>query len=130
MDSTARNTYVHVMLGRFATMLAMLAIAVVTTMTPAHAVRMNAGLDHPLLGGEMMHVTDHGEGSCTDPLQCGDAESSMCAFVCAGFSAFLPFLSAETGQECRPSRRLFPPEANSVGRAPGLNERPPQHRLL
>jgi len=130
MDITARNAYVYVMFGRFVTMLTMLAITVVTTMTPAHAARMSAGLDQAVHVSEMMHVTDDVERSCTDRLHCGAADTSMCEFVCAGFTAFLPFPSAETGQEYVPSRHVFPPETCNVGRAPGLNERPPKLRLL
>lgn len=130
MDITVRNAYVHVMFGRFVTILAMLAIAVVTTMTPAHTARMSAGLDHAVHVSEMMHVTPDGEHSCTDQLHCGAAETSMCEFVCAGLSAFLPFPSAETGQEYAPSRHDFPAEAIHVSRAPGMNERPPKRRLL
>ncbi|WP_203566219.1 hypothetical protein [Aurantimonas aggregata] len=109
--------------------LAMLAIAVVTTMTPAHAARIIAGLDHAIHVSETMHVTDDGGRSCADQLHCGAAGTGMCEFVCASFTAFLQFPSAEIEQEYVPSRCVFTPEA-SVGRAPGLNERPPKLRLL
>jgi|GEM_PF-1378133 len=104
MDITARNAFVYDMFGRFVSMLAMLAIAVVTTMTPAHAARMSAGLDQAVHVSEMMHVIDDGERSCADELHCGAADTDMCKFVCAGFTAFLPFPSAETGQENLPFR--------------------------
>lgn len=119
------------MVGRFVTMLALLAIAVVTTMTPAHTARMSAGQDHAVHVREMMHLTDDGkERSCADQLHCGTADTGMCEFVCADFTAFLPFPSAKTGQEYVPSRHDFPPEASNDGRAPGLNDRPPKLRLL
>ncbi|MBC2858467.1 hypothetical protein [Stappia sp. 28M-7] len=118
------------MIDRFVTMFALLAIAVVTTMTPAHTVRMSAGQDHVFHVSEMMHVTDDSGRSCADQLHCGTADASICGFVCAGFTAFLPFPSAKTGQEYVPSRHDFPLEASHVGHAPGLNERPPKFRLL
>ena len=130
MDITARKTYVHVMFGRFVTMLVMLAITVVTTMTPAHAARMSAGPDHSIHVSEMMYVTDGGEGFCTDQRHCGAVDTGVCEFVCAGITAFLPFPNAETGQEYVPSQHVFPREASNVGRVAGLNERPPKHRLL
>lgn len=118
------------MIGRFVTMFALLAIAVVTTMTPAHSARMSAGQDHLVHVSAMMHGTHDGEHSCADQLHCGTADTSMCEFVCTGFTAFLPFLGAKAGQESVPSRHVFPPEAISHGRTPGLNERPPKLRLL
>ena len=130
MDITARNAYVHVMFGRLVTMLAMLAIAVVTTMTPAHEARMSAGLDHAVHVNEMMHVTDNGERSCTDQLHCGAAETSMCAFVCAGLSAFLTSAGGEAGHAHGTASHDVPSEAIHVSRVPRLNERPPKLRLL
>lgn len=118
------------MIGRFVTMFALLAIAVVTTMTLAHTARMSVGQDYGIHANEMMHVTYVGERSCADQLTCGTADTGMCEFVCAGFTAFLPFPSAKTGQEYLPSQYIFPPEAIRDGWTPGLNERPPKLRLL
>ncbi len=130
MEMTATNAYVHVILGLLVNMLVMFAIALVMTMTPAHAPRMSAVPDHIVHVSEMMHVTDDGERSCADQLYCGAAEDGSCDFVCAGFTTFLPVPSPEAGQEYVPSRHAFQSEANDVGRAPGLNERPPELRFL
>lgn len=130
MDMTPTNAYVHIMFGRFVTMLVMLAIAVVMTMTPAHAVHISAGPDHAVHVSEMMHVTDDDERSCADQLHCGAAEAGSCEFVCAGLSVFLTIPGVEAGHAFGPASHDFPSEASHVGRAPGLNERPPKLRLL
>ncbi len=130
MDITAGKAKVDLMIDRFVTMLAMLAIAVVTTMTPAHAARMNAGLEPAVHVSEMNYVADFGERSCADQLHCVAADAGMCDFVCAGLTAFLAFPCAGNGEEYVPSRLVFRPDASNVGGAPGVNERPPKLHLL
>lgn len=132
MDILVSNAYLCSMLERVVTMLAILAITVVTTVTSAHATRMsmNSGVDHSMHVADMMHPQVIAGPDCDAGEHCGPADAEMCEFVCAGLSAFLPFPSAETGQEYTPSRHDFPTEAIHISRAPGLNERPPKLRLL
>lgn len=120
------------MFARLVAMLAILAITVVTTMTVAHAARMDmsTGLDHAAHVGATMHIADMAQPACDGEDHCGPADAGMCDFVCAGLAAFLAAPGAEAGPAHASSGHDFPSEAIHVGRAPGLNERPPKHRLL
>lgn len=130
LDMLARSTYVHDMFGRVITMLAILAIALVTTATSAHASLMAVDQDHALQVGEMVHASVGSELSCDGDRHCGSADAGMCEFVCAGLSTFLTSPDAEAGHEYESASHDFPSEASHVSLAPGLNERPPKIRLL
>ena len=126
------SAYLCGMIGRVVTMLAILAITVVTTVASAHAARMSiaSGPGHAAHIGEMMHSPDVAQLACEDEQHCGTANAEMCEFVCAGLSAFLTSPVGESGHAYGPASHDFPSEAGHVGRAPGLNERPPKLRLL
>ena len=57
MDIPVSSAYLSGMFARLVTMLAVLAIAVMTTVTSAHAARMSAEPDHAVHVGEMMQVS-------------------------------------------------------------------------
>jgi hypothetical protein len=132
MDILVSNAYLCTMLARVITMLAILAISVVTTVTSAHATRMsmNSGVDHAMHVADMMHPQVIGDLDRDAGGHCGSADAAMCEFVCAGLSAFLTSAGGEAGHVHAAANHAFPSEAIHVSRAPGLNERPPKLRLL
>lgn len=130
MDMLARSTYVHDMFGRVITMLAILAITLVSTVTSAHASSMAFDQDHALQIGEMAHASVRSELSCDGDLHCSSADAELCELVCAGLSTLLTSPDAEAGHEHGPASHEFPSEVSHVSVAPGLNERPPKIRLL
>lgn len=113
-------------------MLAILAITVVTTVTVAHAARMgmNSGADHATHVGEMGHAPVIADLDCDTDEHCGSADAGMCAFVCAGLSAFLTLPDAEAGPVHGAASHDFPSDGIHANRTPALNERPPKLRLL
>lgn len=129
MDNRVNDTYLPHMFARAVTMLAMLAIAVVAAIAPAHAARMNAVPDHAVHMAEMQ-APQSDKASCDGDRHCGSADVGMCEFVCTGLSVFLPSPSGEACQSCSRVSHDRPSEEHHAGRAPGLNERPPQIRLL
>lgn len=131
MDILVSNAYVSGMFARVLSILAILAIAVVTTVGAAHAARMDGmQADHAAHLGAMMHEPADARPSCDDGQHCGSADAAICEFVCAGLSVFLTMPGVETGHVFGSADHDFPAEAGHVGRAPGLNERPPKLRLL
>ncbi|WOI31167.1 hypothetical protein [Sulfitobacter dubius] len=132
MDILVSNAYLCSMFVRVITMLAILAITVVSTATSAHATRMsmNSGVDHARHVADMMHSPVIASPDCAAGEHCGQADSEMCAFVCAGLSAFLTSAGGEAGHAHGAASHDVASEAIHVSRAPGLNERPPKLRLL
>ncbi|WP_118132970.1 hypothetical protein [Oceanicella sp. SM1341] len=119
------------MLARILNILAALAIAVVTTIGAAHAARMG-GLqaDHAFHHGETMHASPGGHPPCDGGEDHGSTDAGLCEFACAGLSFLLTMPAVEAGRAFRPAGHGLPPGAARSGRSPGLNERPPQLRLL
>lgn len=117
------------MLAWFGSVLAILALAVVTTVSSAHAARMDVGHDHAMHVAETMHAPAGGGLACDGDQPCGAADAEMCEYVCAGLSSFLPAWGADTGRGHAPARHDMAVEALPASRAPGLDERPPKLRL-
>jgi hypothetical protein len=131
VDTFASSAYVSSMFARVLTWLAMLAIAVVTTVSAAHAARMvGMQADHSIHLIEMTHAATHGHAACDGGQPCRSADAGMCEFVCAAPSVVLTVPAVETARAFGPAGHDLPPDASHVGRAPGLNERPPKRRLL
>lgn len=132
MDILVSHAYLCSMLARLVTFLAILAITVVTTVTSAHAARMNmdSGADHAMHVADRMHAPVIADLGCDAGEHCGSANADMCEFVCAGLSAFLTSLCGEAGPVHSAAGHDIPSEEIHVGRAPGLNDRPPKLRLL
>lgn len=128
MDIRPGDTYFVRMIARLIAMLAILAVAIVTTVTPAHAAGMGmaSGMDHAMHVGETMHA-QHGEPVCDADRQCGPTSAGLCEIACTSLSAVL----APAGGEAEPvrgaARHGLAAEALHTGRAPGLNDRPPKH---
>ena len=131
MDILVSNAYVSGMFARVLTMLAILAIAVVTTIGAAHAARMGGmQADQAAQPGSMMHASADTHPPCEGSEHCGPADAAMCEFVCAGLSVFLTMPGVEAGHAFGFADHDFSAEASHISRAPGLNERPPKLRLL
>lgn len=116
------------MLARLVTLLAMLAIVVMTTVTAAHAVRMTAGAGHAMHVDEMTDVLP--AMPCDHDAPCGAVDDTMCELVRVGLTAVLISPGTTAGRGLAGTIHDFPPDTSHVGRAPGLTERPPQFRLL
>ena len=130
MDIPVTSAYLSGMFSRLVTMLAVLAIAVMTTVTSAHAARLSAEPDHSVHVGEMMQVAAGSEHSCDGEQHCGSIDTGSCELLCAGLSVFLTSPSDSSGSDYAPASHDLPTGAVLAGRAPGLNERPPKHGLL
>jgi len=113
-------------------MLAMLAIAVMTTATPGHAalMSMTGGSNHATHAGEIRHATQDAHTACHGEEHCGSAEVGMCEVACAGVSVCLATPDPDTERGHSPDIHLSPGDIRYTGHAPGLNERPPKLRLL
>lgn len=138
MDIRVRNVYFWRMIARLVAMLAILAIAVVTTVAPAHAARMGmgSGMDRAMHVGDATHVGDAMRSAdsaglaCDAGQPCGSADAGMCGFACTALSAILTSPGGPAGQVHGPVSHGLPADATHASRVPGLNERPPQPRLL
>ncbi|WP_281842121.1 hypothetical protein [Sinisalibacter aestuarii] len=131
MGILASNAYLSGMLVRVLSTLAIISIAVATTISAAHAARMDGmQADHALHPAVMMQASADAHPSCEGSQHCGSADAAMCEFVCAGLSVFLTMPDVEAADAYGPASHDLPSEANHVSQAQGLNERPPKLRLL
>lgn len=132
MDKLVSHSYFEEMIARLVSLLAILAIAVMTTATLGHAALMNmtGGSNHATHAGDMMHESREVHTACDCEEHCGPAEAGMCDFACAGVSVCLASPEADTERGYGPDNHVHPGEVRHVGHAPGLNERPPKPRLL
>lgn len=114
------------MFGRLALLLAVLAMTVVTMVTPAHAARMDAHSDHAAM---MQHgVAD--DGHCDHLHDCAAGDARACAAVCAGLAVVPTLPAVQFGQAVIRPRHALPAAAIRDSRAPALQDRPPKPRLL
>ena len=130
MDILLSDAYLHSMFVRCVAMLAILAIAVVTTVTSGHAPRMSAVAHHAVQVGGMMQAQDYSGRICDGEQHCGSANAGLCQFVCAGVSVFLPSPSGDVGRDYALASYDLPSGALHANRSPALNEHPPKRRLL
>lgn len=130
MDNSADRSYLSSMRAHAITMLAIIAVAIVTALTAAHAVRMGGANYQTVHVAQPMPAGDHKASSCDDRPFCGSTDDASCMFVCANLSVFLT-AAAGQAQDIHARRRHGPPSPETlVSRAPGLTERPPRARLL
>lgn len=130
MDIPLSNVYLSCMFARLTTMLAVLAIAVMTTVTAGHAGRLSAEPDHAVHISKTMQVDADHVGPCDGERHCGSGDVANCELLCAGLSVFLASPSEGSGSNYAPISHDLPAAENVASRAPGLNERPPKLRLL
>lgn len=131
IDIPVSSAYLSSMFARVVSMLAIVAVAVMTMVLSAHAARMSITPDQAVHVSEMMDFAAGIEPACSSE-HCGsaDMDAGTCELVCAGFSIFLVSPSGGSGNQYTPTAYVLPPDASIAGRAPGLNERPPKIRLL
>jgi hypothetical protein len=132
MDILVSNAYLGSMIARLVSMIAILAITVVTTVASVHSARMsqNSGADHAMHVVDMTHAPAIADRGCDATEPCGSADTGLCAFICAGLSAYLTSPGGEAGPVHGAASHDIPSEKIRLSRAPGLNERPPKLRLL
>ncbi|MCT2541188.1 hypothetical protein [Sedimentimonas flavescens] len=116
------------MLSRLVTILAVLAITVVTSVVPTHAARMaiSTGPDYVASVGQALDAPEGAELACQGRAHCAPADSEICTFVCANASVFLAPAETNTLRAHDPVGHLFPAEADHADIAPALAERPPK----
>lgn len=117
------------MFARLVTMLAILAIAVMTTVTSAHAAGLSAEPDHAVHVSEMMQAMNS-EHSCDHEQPCASAQVGACEVLCAGLSVFVPSPGGEALRDYGLANQDLPSATIPASRAPDLNKRPPKLRLL
>lgn len=117
------------MAARLVALIVALAFTVLTVVSPAHHARMgiSSGAEVAALLADMGHAS---ERACDDGQDCETGDGGVCAFVCAALSAVPILPGAEAGLAHGRDGHDLLAEAMHPGRAPGLNERPPKHRLL
>lgn len=133
MDILVSSAYFRGMIARLVTMLALLAITVVTTVTLAHAARMNtySGMQNATHVGEMMmHGADSAIPGCDRDQPCESTGATLCDFVCHSIPLVFDVPGVAAGSACGPAAFRLPVADIGAGRAPDLNERPPERRLL
>lgn len=130
MDSQATGRYVLVMFARAITLLAVLAVVLLTTVAPSHAASMSAGANHAFHADLMTHTEVGDAHGCAGQHACDEPDAEICEFVCAGLTAFALMSDTEAAQPVDPSRHQFPSGASVESRSPDLNERPPKPCLL
>ncbi len=130
MDIPVTSAYLSGMFSRLVTMLAVLVIAFMTTATSAHAARLSAGPDHAAHVSEMTQVAAGSDRSCDGEQHCGSMDAGSCELLCSGLSVFLTFPREDSPSVYAPASHALPTAETVASRAPGLNERPPKHRLL
>ncbi|MDR5653967.1 hypothetical protein [Ruixingdingia sedimenti] len=118
------------MFSRLLAMLAVLAIAVMTTVTAGHAARQGADPDHTMHVSNTMQVDAGHTESCDGGRHCGSGDVASCEILCAGVSVFLTSLSEGSGSNFAHVSHDLSAAENVASRVPGLNERPPKLRLL
>lgn len=129
LDLFVGSMYRPGMLARLVTLLAMLAIAVMTTVTTAHAAGLSAEPDHAVHVSEMIQAAES-EHSCEHEQRCASAHAGACEVLCAGLSVFAPSPGGEAVRGYGLANQDLPSATIPAGRAPGLNERPPKLRLV
>lgn len=117
------------MLRRIVTLLAVVAIAIVSVATVAHAARVTA--DPVPHQGQAVAVLSGGtHDCCPDTPTRQPSHDALCALSCAGLVGNLP---VEPDQPARALALVQPsllPAALARGLSPGSDERPPRALLL
>lgn len=131
MDILVSRAYLRGMFARVVTMLAALAIAVMTMASAAHAMRMDAMplSDHAVHVDEGTHAVDIVEVACDGEDPCGPGGGGMCDVVCAGLSALPISPGGDAPDGPGAAAHGLPSGAIHASRAPALTEHPPKHRL-
>ena len=117
------------MFSRLVTLLAILAIAVFSTASSAHAAQRSAVQDHAMDGGEMIQAEDAAQSSCISG-HCGSTGAVSCDVICSALPVFLPSESDSAIWDFGLSPLEIVEVAMHPGRASGPDERPPKPRLL
>lgn len=118
------------MIVRLVTLLAVLAISVVTTVASADASRMGGEQYHPAQVRTTVQAFANSARSCEDAEHCGQVGAERCHLLCAGSWALLTSPGTNSGLGYGFANRHFPAEVSHASHAPGLHKRPPKLRIL
>jgi len=129
VDRPACQPYLEGMLRRFVTLLAVVAIAIVSVATVAHAARVPAdpgmAQDHV-----MAAAAADAHDCCPDTPTRQPAHDALCALACAGLVGNLPVDPDHPARAEAPVQRSLLSAVLSRGLSPGSDERPPRAPLL
>jgi len=114
------------MIHRLVTVLAALAIAVVSTVALAHAAQMSDVPDFGMHAVEMVQVEAIGAISCGGDQHCGAAMAGFCAFASVGLTGIVVPHDAQADLACHSIRQAVPTGMVLSGAVPAQAERPPQ----
>ncbi len=119
------------MFRRVVALLAVLSFAVVTAVTTAHAARMT--LDDTVVAAHASHMmakADTGNSACAEKSDCGASDAGQCATACAGLLSYIAPTPGDMFEDHFTTTPGLPADMATLGRSPGLSERPPKTRLL
>lgn len=113
------------MLARFVSLLAALAVVVLTSVTAAHVPTASASADISGHTGETGQIAASHQHDCESQLPCASPDSAACEMLCAGILALLP-QSADQSEGIQVAAiHDRTTVMTNAGRVPGLQERPP-----
>ncbi|MDP2740229.1 MAG: hypothetical protein Q8O82_16355 [Pseudorhodobacter sp.] len=118
------------MIHRLVTLLAALAIAVISTAALAHAAQMSDVPDFGVHAVEMVQAEGNGAVSCGGHQHCGAAMAGFCAFASVGLTAIVVPPDAQPDFACHSIRQAVPTGMALSGAVPARAERPPKPHPL
>ena len=130
MDNPGCSTYVSGMIHRLVTLLAALAIAVISTAALAHAAQMSDVPDFGVHAVGMVQAEDIGAMSCGGDQHCGSAMGGLCAFASVGLTGIVTPPDVQADFACHSIRHTGPTGMVLSGAVPARAERPPKLCLL
>lgn len=119
------------MYARVLALLAILSIAVVTTVGAGMGARMfGMQADHPIHLAGLAQPAADGHACCDGDERGGPSDAGIHELVCAGLAMFLPCPGGTADRVRAHASHDLPVDVIGFGRSPGPNARPPELRLL
>jgi len=118
------------MVRRIIALLAALYLAIVATAATAHAAR--ATLEDAVVSAHAGHaaMADSTHAACGEKSGCSAGDADSCAAACAALICFIVPVQGDVFVDHFTITHVRPVDSMGLGHNPGLNERPPQTRLL
>ena len=118
------------MVRRIIALLAALSLAIVATAATAHAAR--ATLEDAVVSAHAGHaaMADSTHAACGEKSGCSAGDADSCAAACAALICFIVPVQGDVFVDHFTITHVRPVDSMGLGHNPGLNERPPQTRLL
>ncbi len=128
MDKGATRYYSLRMLRALLFIITTISLAAASFAVQAHETRMSGMLERAALTQHMEQASSS-MAACSEGESC-KADAGLCAFACAGISAWLPVVRTSAKQIGLRQKYPLPPDAIFVTAAFSRNDRPPISRLL